>query len=301
MMRLSNEFIDMEIAPAFGARIVSLTDRRSGRNWLVPGDCVGNTSDMAIYGGLQARGWDECFPTIAPCRHPVDGKVMRDHGDLWGRPWTCSIIAGRLDCEFSHSDYRFCRSIGLHEDQIEVAYQVENRKGSLLAYIWSQHCLLATTPDDRIELNGFADFAVSGGVNNGLTIPEHSFDWPELRMAGKSLNTIMPEDARFALKAYGLGTGLARAKVLGPESGIAFSWNCDDMPCLGLWLDYGGWPADAPVRQIAIEPTTAAADDLEAAARLGHMRQIPPGGTHSWKITIELIHHSDHGGPADVG
>ena len=55
---VESEAIRAEVEPAFGARVTSLVDRRTGRDWLVPGAAVPG----GAYGAAQAVGWDECFP-----------------------------------------------------------------------------------------------------------------------------------------------------------------------------------------------------------------------------------------------
>jgi hypothetical protein len=76
--------------------------------------------------------------------------------------------------------------------------------------------------------------------------------------------------------------------VTGPTGGIRFDWSGAGIPAFGLWLDYGGWPPGAPVHQVALEPTTAPADDLTQAEAMGHARQLAPGETHRWSVRITL-------------
>lgn len=69
---LMSDRMRLTLEPDFGARITSLTDLlRSGRQWLVKGPCTGGADDQAGYGVAEARGWDECFPTIGKGHNPV--------------------------------------------------------------------------------------------------------------------------------------------------------------------------------------------------------------------------------------
>jgi hypothetical protein len=58
---------------------------------------------------------------------------------------------------------------------------------------------------------------------------------------------------------------------------------------MGLWLDYGGWPEEKPLHQVAIEPTSAAADDLAGALALGQARWLAPRETHEWSVRLTLL------------
>jgi hypothetical protein len=271
MITLDNSRIALTLDPGFGARVMSLTDLASGRQWLVPGDCLGGDS----YLGDQARGWDECFPTVGTCSHPAWGD-LRDHGLLWGLAWT--VTGGRDTCTATFDDPRFTfsRSLRLQDATPTADYRLTNKRTIPLPYLWSQHALLATTPADRITLHGMAAMRAGG----------QPFTWPDHR--ARDLSAIGTGEEGFALKAYADTPGAASAEVTGPTGGIRFDWIGADVPAFGLWLDYGGWPAGAPVHQVALEPATAPADDLAQAERMGRARTVTRGETHIWSVRISM-------------
>lgn len=276
-LRLANDRIALDLAPGFGARVTQLTDRATGRQWLVGGPAIGDAGEAAPYLGDQARGWDECFPTITPCDHPDWGR-MRDHGLLWGRPWTVALHPSGAGCSARYGDPRFTfvRDLTLAGATLRADYAVTNLTGRPLAYLWCQHALLATTPRDRIALDGMVGFEADGG---GL-------DWPQWQ--GRDLRRVGPVTEGFALKAYAATPAGATARIHGPDGGIAFGWG-PDVPAFGLWLSFGGWPdRDSPLHQIALEPATACADDLATAEARGEARRLPPGGVHRWTVTLTL-------------
>ncbi len=272
MITLQNDAIAVTLMPDFGARITALTDLASGRQWLVPGACTGSD----IYGAGQACGWDECFPTVAPCDHPAWGGRLRDHGMLWGRAWRAS--SGPDSCTATYYDPRFTftRILRIAGPCLTADYRVTNRTHTTLPYVWSQHCLLATTPADRITLSGITDLQADGQ-------PVH---WPT--HGQRDLSIIGAQDDGFALKAYGLTPGLAQVAVAGPYGGISFEWTGAQLPAFGLWLDYGGWPAGQPLHQVALEPTTAPAADLAQAKQAGFARDLAPGEAHTWQVRTTM-------------
>ncbi|MGL4239097.1 hypothetical protein [Tabrizicola sp.] len=273
MITLENAHLALTVEPVFGARVTSLTDMATGRQWLVPGD----PADGEAYLGEQARGWDECFPTVGVCTHAAWGGPMRDHGELWGRPWTVTRGADACTAVYVDPRFIFTRSLQLEGTSVIARYQVTNSSPDPLPYLWSQHALLATTPSDRIAVHGVADIWADG----------HPVDWPHHPI--RDLSSIGATDEGFALKLYGQAQHAASAAILGPEGGIRFDWSGAEIPAFGLWLDYGGWPADAPVHQLALEPTTAPADDLATAEATGSARHLPPGDSDRWSVRITLL------------
>ncbi|MEP3276697.1 MAG: hypothetical protein ABJN26_27335 [Stappiaceae bacterium] len=287
-LQLANDRIALEILPEFGARVTKLIDRRSGRNWLVEGSPVGSPAEDAVFGGAEARGWDECFPTVAPCSDEIYKRMLRDHGDLWGRPWRCRADKDAIYSSFDGDVFRFNREVRLVGNDIELAYKVVNIGSEPMPYLWSQHCLLATGPDDRIALEGIGRMTVTGGSLADKPLKASSFHWPFLSVDVPDLGIISDKTAAFCLKSYAPVTNRATATVTGKEGAISFSWDAEEMSFLGLWLDYGAWPESDPVHQIAIEPTTAAADDLAGAHRNGQVRWLNAQKSDSWSIRLTL-------------
>lgn len=297
---LANEHVTLSVEPDFGARVTQLTDRASGRDWLVGGALEGSAGEDAVFGGAEARGWDECFPTVAPCSDSTHGRSLRDHGDLWGRPWACTIEGDTIHAGYDGAGWRFVREIRLTGRQVESHYAVTNTGNETVPYLWSQHCLLATGPGDRIELEGIGPMTVTGGLSADGPVETGLFDWPDLSTAVPDLRSVRDASAAFAIKAYApIDTHVST--TVGDENGsLNIAWMKADIPFLGLWLDYGGWPSSGPVHQIAIEPTTAPADDLAGAHKANLARWLSPGETHSWAVTITLLPAATHIGERHV-
>lgn len=281
---LQSDVLRLTLDAAFGARITSLTDLRSGRQWLVPGPCQGDAGDQADYGSAEARGWDECFPTISKGSHPVWGD-LRNHGAVWGRHWQVTAYPGPLHCTAGYTapDFAFERSLTLDGPVLTADYRVTSRAAVPLPYLWCQHALLATAPPDELRLHGIPEL-VTGGVR---------FDWPH--HPARDLTKVGPVQEGFAQKCYAMAPPGSAAEVIGPDGGIRFDWS-PEVTAFGLWLDYGGWPQDGPVHQIAFEPTTAMADDLDHAEHLGQLRWLAPGQTDVWSVRIALTEPQDFKG-----
>lgn len=274
--------------PDYGARVVALTDLRKGRQWLVTGPQSAQTSEDAVYGAGEAIGWDECFPTVLPCAHPAWAGPLRDHGALWGRKW--AVVRAEPHCIETHFEtplFKFVRVLTAQGATVTADYRVSNLGTTPLPYLWSQHCLLATNPGERIVVQG----------QSAMMAADQPFDWPQ--HPDRDLRTIGPISEGFAIKAYatapGGASGGASAAVIGPGGGLRFDWT--DLPALGIWLCYGGWPTGNGVHQVALEPTTAMADHLNAAETLAQARVLGPAETHRWSVRLTLTDPDSLNGP----
>ena len=276
----------LTVDPAFGARVLTLTDRNTGRQWLMEGTRASDTSEEAAYLGDASRGWDECFPTVLSCHHAAWGGRLRDHGLLWGRPWeVVAVDDRRLEARFRGNGIDFSRALTLDGSAVTAAYEVTSERDAAVPYLWSQHCVLSLAPEERIALCGQGRIHAAG----------YAFDWP-LHL-DRDLSRVGTPDEDFSLKAYAPTPGPASAEVRGQGGGLRFDWTGPEVPAVGVWLDYGEWPAGAPVHQVALEPTTGEADDLVGAEAIGQARWLEPGETHRWMVRLSVT-DPDRGGEA---
>jgi hypothetical protein len=85
--------VELAVVPELGARIISLKNLRTGREWLWH-----PAARLKLFrnrlGDDFARsplaGWDECLPTIAPCEWR--NRLLPDHGEAWSIPWTVDEV-----------------------------------------------------------------------------------------------------------------------------------------------------------------------------------------------------------------
>jgi hypothetical protein len=79
------ERLRLVLVPEVGAKIVSLVDCRTGREWLAspPRASTAPPDDGDEVGRDASYGWDECFPSVAPGEYPGvawQGAQLVDHG-----------------------------------------------------------------------------------------------------------------------------------------------------------------------------------------------------------------------------
>jgi hypothetical protein len=204
---LENQHVRLVVAPQNGARVTSLIDRKSGRDWLVPGTSqTPLPSTEAVYGGAEASGWDECFPTIAPVDAAATAwrRPLRDHGELWGRPWRVEEAnRTRLTTRYACPEFTFTRTLELVGPAVECSYEVVTAGRRALPFLWAQHVLLAVTPADRIVLPGVKLIDAAYMRLNGEVRMPQTFSWPGPGgVLGIPLDTIHPESTHLAAKFY---------------------------------------------------------------------------------------------------
>lgn len=289
---LRSETALVSVDPAFGARVVGLQDLRSGREWLSTGPRSTGTGEDAVFGEAQAKGWDECFPTVAPCDAggTAWNRRLRDHGDLWGRPWSFSQAGNRLTAWFEGAGFRFERVLSLAGARLEAAYAVANTGTGTLPYLWAQHALLALRPGERIDLPGVDAVTVTQAERDGRPVEHLTGRWPNLSPSLPfTLDRVEETGACFAAKLYAPVAGAFRARVGGTDGWLAIGWQGGEVEAVGIWLAYGGWPQNgSAVHQVAVEATTAGADSLADALGTGRHRLLAPGEIHRWTVVMEL-------------
>ena len=286
---LENDRLRLTMLPSHGARVVSIEDRLSGREWLTRGGVrQGRAGEDAVFTGEDSFGWDECFPTILPGDAPPPAWArpsLRDHGDLWGRPWhTVSVedVANAAATAYESSDglYTFERRIALVGAAIHVAYRVLSHHHAALPVQWAMHPCLALEAGERVVLAGVRS-AVRVGYLTGDP-PLETVAWP----GPDRLDVVRGIEARFGIKVYAGPIVDARAAVGRPGDWMTFDWVTPFPSYLGVWLDYGAWPEEDPIHQVAIEPMTSPTHDLPAAMAAGAAPLLGPYSEMTWSVRL---------------
>lgn len=291
---IENDILRLRLEPDFGGRVTELTDLRTGRNWLVGGPSVGSSAQDAAFGVEQAQGWDECFPSAAPCQLEAWPIALRDHGEFWARP--VEVVASRESATVAGQvgSVRFQRVLELDGDRLILTYRVSNDGALAMPYLWGQHLLIAPQDGDRLELPGLDALDAAFLSHGGRLLPTGPVAFPDpKRDALPSLGGVHPLAASFAAKFFAPVRGEAEARVVGRTGTFTLCWSAEEVGYLGLWLDYGGWPADAPVRQISLAPTTAPMESLADAVASGKASWVQPGAAHAWTVVIRLDAEKD--------
>jgi galactose mutarotase-like enzyme len=299
---LENNAIKTIIVPSIGAKIVSLFDKRTGNEWLMGPD--ERPFQEVPYGASfveqDMSGWDEMFPTIVACSYPAQGPnlgvALPDHGEVWSLPWTVEQTDKgllSLSVEGVALRYRLMRTLTFSaEDSLHIHYTLQNHEQEPLAYIWSAHPQFVCENGAQIVLPPeVTEVCNSIPPEWGWGEPETRFSWPEAttvdgqHMQIDQVGQASREQARkfFVPPEMSVGwVGLTR-KTAGDW--LRLSWNPDEVPYLGLWMDEGKISSKVVA---APEPMTGYYDSLETAWEKRRVAVADPGESRSWSLSVQL-------------
>ena len=270
---LRNESIELAVVPELGAKVVSLKNLRTGRDWMASPSTerkLFRNRSGDDFAASTLVGWDECLPTIAPCEW--QSRLLPDHGEVWSVPWHVERAAwerGELttSVRLEISPLLFQRTIALGEQEVRLDYSITNIGNGVERFLWAMHPLLAIERGDRLQL--------PPEVRDQLT--------PETWIDSLEFTDRKPACA----KAFARPHGLATAGVCNSTTGdrLAFTWDTEENDTLGLWLTRGGWNG---IHHLALEPTNGMPDSLAAAANHNRCGSVPARGKKSWSVRIGI-------------
>jgi galactose mutarotase-like enzyme len=270
---LQNERASLAVVPELGARIISLKDLQTQREWLWhPGnhlELFKNQPDDA-FSDSPLAGMDECLPTILPCAWR--GRELPDHGEVWSRSWEVDMSAWRqgilkTSIRLESSPFVFERTIALQEREIHLNYKLSNASGAEEHFLWAVHPLLRLTTGDRLELPGSTRRLLNGAA------------WVDDVVSGAA-----PQNSAKAF-AHPVSEGWAAVKNEGTGDRLEFLWDSLQNNSLGLWITRGGWHG---YHHFAIEPSNADHDCLATASGRNSCGIVGANSSVDWQLTLRV-------------
>ncbi len=294
--------LEVVVVPVAGGKVTNLR-RLTGREWLWRSPSIPLRPYLRGTPYLDrgdSGGWDECFPTIAPCTVTLPGGrtvALDDHGELWtahvasavyeaqGEPILDSSVAGAA------FPFQFSRRIRLERNQpvVHFEYQVRNVGADPFPWIWAAHPLLTIQPGTRIELPTATRLRVGRAFGRTDLAPDQELTWPDDLLPGGVL------DGRrgWAVKAFGDLGPSGRMIVVDPHRGERLEIEVDPslVPQVGVWLNLEGWalPGTHPHFVAALEPCIGAPGSLARAIDDWKTAQtLNPGEVRTWAVRVRL-------------
>ena len=284
IVRMENDFLQVDVAPAVGGRIVSLLEKASNYQFLWRNAGLkleklspGSAYDPNFYGGI-----DELIPNDIP--EFLNGRDSPDHGELW----TTSLdhwldgqtlaMAGTLPL----CGLRYARRLTLRPDSpnIDVDYRIENPTGERREFLWKLHAALNIEPGDQIECMARTARVVDPQWSRWKSL--EPFAWPVIE--GKQADQIPPLDGTLDfLFLYDLKAGQMAWRSVSRK--LRFTYYFDTQVFLYAWYfaSYGGFDG----HYVAIlEPCTTMPLSVNEAARLGQCSVLEAGQKIETRVTI---------------
>ena len=295
-VRLQNEFVTVVAVSDVGCKVVQLTHRATGTEWLPAASSP--LRPLASYDDpwhvYDRSGWDELVPSVGEgfySQTPWDGTRMRDHGELWHRPWRWQSTNGGMVASITglRFPYRFSRTLSLNGPTISVGYEVENLTDAPFTYSWAMHPLLRARPGTRLLIPADSSWTLDASLNTPSRY-RSTHRWPFVERNGNrvDLSVLGGSDPPVAAKLFSARGSVERAAVVDPSGAwLGMRIDPDEVPHVGLWINEGVWPEEAPLWHVGLEPTNGTADEPSIDRRLA---PNVLSGFHSrrWGVTLEL-------------
>ena len=269
---LANEVVELAVVPELGAKIISLKNRRTGREWLWHPDSglkLFKNQPQDDFSASPLAGVDECLPTILPCRW--QGRNLPDHGEVWNQPWQVDEPAWRegvltTSIKLPISPLAFRRTIELRGNEVGFDYQLSNLSGTEESFIWAVHPLVRLADGDELEL------------------PTSTRKLLDAEAWVNALASVKPQNGCAKVFASPVTEGWAAVKNHARRDRLELSWDPAQNQALGLWLNRGGWHGH---HHFALEPTNANHDSLAVAA--GRQHGFVAGcGALRWRLSLRV-------------
>lgn len=298
---LENDALRIVILPSLGGKIASIKVLPENEELLQQPlrPYAPRTRYMRFEEG-DASGWDECLPSVAGCEvQTASGTVtVPDHGDFWQVPWTVDSQS-RNEITLSAKGFSlpltFRKTLRLDGNSLHVAYDVRNHGENPVDYLWSAHPGFAVEQDDRIVLpDSVKEVTIEGSGQDRLGKQGTWHSWPQTVVGEKTVDLSVAGgtedgvgDKLFTQSPAEGWCAIERSRL---NRRIAFHFDPQQLPYLGLWLCYGGWPEGQATRQhcVALEPCTAQGDSLAAAVRENRARRLVPQACDTWELELRI-------------
>ena len=301
---LDNNILRVVAVPELGGKIVSLVRLQSGYEFLLQRELQQEYQQPAYGQDFEdgdMSGFDECFPTIAKCVYPEEpflGTQLPDHGDVWCLPATLEVISEqvRFVTSLTSLPLRFTKSVQLQRSSVRLDYEVTNLSQSTMKFLWSAHPLLNVQPNAEIVLPaGVNEVEVSWSKGERLGRSGTRCSWPRATETSGQLSDLSRLASPSAgtadkLFTHALAQGFCSMFLPEKNENIAFHFDPEITPYLGIWICQGGWPLSRNNKQftVALEPCTGRPDSLEEAIRRSECSIVEAHGKKRWWLEIKV-------------
>lgn len=304
---LQNHRLCVHVLPEEGGRITSFFDTESRTEFLLqPSESYVRRKPLGPWDRFEnsaCAGIDDCLPSVGSCGQDTPGGPIPDHGDFWRLRWDVVYSPGSNSASMAATGYSrqllFEKQLILHDSSLEIRYRIRNIADTPVPFLYALHPLFAVDPGDRIVLpHEVNSVRVESSRFGRLGVAGSTIDWPKPDGASSALDlsrteaiTASTAEMLYTCRLRAGSCGLYRAQS---GQGIAVRFDTKQLPYLGLWLCYGGWPEDAALpRQyaVAFEPTVAPWGTLSAALEHNQAPAIAAHTCFKFSIVLELIGH----------
>jgi hypothetical protein len=273
--RLESPFLQVDVAPGVGGRIISVIDKKSGYEFLWQNQALqlelkasGSEYDPNFYGGI-----DELLPNDLP--ESINSVQCPDHGELWTTPLRADVVDDflTLTARLPKFGLSYERKMRLQSDEpwLEFHYRITNTTKQPRQFLWKLHAALKVQAGDVIDCPAQLGQIVDPAWSRFKST--EPFAWPSLE--GRDANVVPSQDGTmdfFYLSHLTKGEIFWRR----PQTRLKFGYQFDRgvFPFAWLFASYGGFLGHYT---IILEPCTAMPMSVNAAGAQNQCSRLEPG------------------------
>ena len=293
---LENDCIKVVIDPKCGGKIRSFISKKTNTEFLYQ-DVRMKFSNRG-YSYHDISGFDECFPTVAPCKFNSNENTQlsyEDHGLLWQGAWKAKVQDSSviMSKEIPQLKCYFERTCQLESpNSLMLKYNISNNSDKSFPYVYSAHPLLNANEQTILELPDVNKiYMYAAGDNSSFS----NNTWIDLPLENEKLIK-----GPFSGKREGfvkffteqLSSGLAAVRRLDTGESLSIQFDIDQLAHLGVLVSEGYDSLDNGEFKgelfLALEPTTGIGDDLPTCKSTGTLKYISPGEKINFWIRLTL-------------
>lgn len=294
---VENGIVRAQFLPELGGKMTSLVRVQSGHEFLLqPQRPLRRAAYGDSFDAYDTSGFDECMPTVSACTEPDRGVLLPDHGELWSVPWDCEVHDSTLHLSATGRvlPYRFTKRVRLDGPSVVLDYEITNESAAEMNFLWSAHPLLAVEPGSQIRLPAeVTELLVQYSLGDRLGPFGSTCRWPTAMARGvkERSDVLLPSTAGYADKLFTPRLHQGYCSLFKPTANetVAFHFNPEHVPYIGLWCCQGGWPDPAHGHYtVALEPCSGRPDSLRDAIARGEHDTLRAQGSKGWTLRMNL-------------
>jgi hypothetical protein len=281
---LDSPYLQVDVAPTIGGRIVSLIEKTRGYDFLWRNQNVslrplpsGAEYDPNFYGGI-----DELLPN--DIAENINGIDCPDHGELWTTPLSWRQDGGELMLEgqLAKCGLTYQREMLLRPAApcLDFKYRISNPTSRPQDFLWKLHAALSVQSGDLIDCPAKKAQVVDPAWSRHKNLAP--FDWPELE--GSPVNVIpAPDGTMDFFYLFDLTEGRMSWRRLSQDLEFSYHFDRTLFPYTWMFASYGGFDGHYIV---ILEPCTAMPISVNDAASKKQCSHLDPGQTVETSVTI---------------
>lgn len=295
-LSIENDVIKIGVLPQIGGKMIELRDKRTQQQFLLEPQNDSGAYEVSTFAkdfsSYDISGFDECFPTVEA------SDPFPDHGEVWSRPWNYVVHDQSIEMSIQgvNADYELKKVLWVENNFIHIQYRISNNMDVPFQFLWSAHPLLHIKSGARIILPKSVHRVFLNWTSDPNIGSYGDFlRWPLKYTHGEKtidFSIVAEQTANVAVKCFTDAVEEGFAGLYYPETNrtLLFEFAPADVPYVGLWLCYGGWPVESSKKQftLAIEPSNGRPDKLQNAIQRNECQILAPHKTKIWQLTISV-------------